>query len=219
MLLRYSELFSAVSAESGIYHEKGKLGFRSRNIIIISLFLVVVVLSLGFLLTRQSNRALISQIQGRMLDIANTASDMVNGDELKRLEAEDRDTEEYQKVIRTLKCFMDHIDMEYIYCIRDMGNKQFVLTVDPTIEDPGEFGEPIVYTDALYQASLGTAACKQHMPHVYHTVVLRNTCVLFLINRTNARKKGIRKVTKWNALPPRRKRDKVAGFERPFFVQ
>ncbi len=32
------------------------------------------------------------------------------------------------------------------------------FTVDPTREDPGEFGEPIVYTDALYQASLGKAS-------------------------------------------------------------
>lgn len=138
--------------------KKGKLGLRSRNIIIISLFLVVVNASLSFFLTSQSNAALISQIRGRMLDLANTAADMINGDELKRLKAEDKDTEAYQKVVRTLTCFQENIELEYIYCIKDMGNKQFVFSVDPTLIDPGEFGDPIVYTDALYQASLGTPA-------------------------------------------------------------
>lgn len=138
--------------------KKGKLGQRSRNIIIVSLFLLVVNISLGFFLTSQSNNALIAQIQGRMLDIANTAADMLNGDELKVLQAEDKDSEEYQRVIHTLKCYLDNIELEYIYCIRDMGNKNFVFTVDPEPIDPGEFGEPVVYTDALYQASRGTPA-------------------------------------------------------------
>lgn len=138
--------------------KKGKLGQRSRIIIIISLLLLIVNVTLGFFLTRQSNAALISQIQGRMLDLANTAADMLNGDELERLTAEDKDTEEYQKVIRTLTCYLENIELEYIYCIKDMGNKQFVFTVDPEPVDPGEFGEPVVYTDALFLASRGVPA-------------------------------------------------------------
>ena len=39
-----------------------------------------------------------------------------------------------------------------------MGNKQFTFSVDPTELDPGEFGYPVVYTEALYQASLGQAS-------------------------------------------------------------
>ena len=138
--------------------KKGKLGQRSRNIIIVSLLLLLVNISLSFFLTSQSNHALTSQIRGRMLDIANTAADMLNGDELKRLQAEDKDTEAYRKVVRTLSCYLDNIELEYIYCIRDVGNKHFVFTVDPEPVDPGEFGEPVAYTDALYQASLGTPA-------------------------------------------------------------
>lgn len=61
--------------------KKGKLGQRSRNIIVVSVFLVILNISLGFFLTRQSNKALTSQIQGRMLDLANTAADMINGNE------------------------------------------------------------------------------------------------------------------------------------------
>lgn len=138
--------------------KKGKIGQRSRYIIIILLFLVVVNVTLGFVLTRQSNKALASQIQGRMLDISNTAADMLDGDDLKRFTAEDKDTEKYKSALRTLACFRDNIELEYIYCIRDMGDKQFVFTIDVDEDDPGEFGSPVVYTDALYTASLDTAA-------------------------------------------------------------
>ncbi len=59
--------------------------------------------------------------------------------------------------MRTLTYFQDNIELEYIYCIIQVSEKEFVFGVDPTIEDPGEFGSPIVYTDALYNASKGKA--------------------------------------------------------------
>jgi diguanylate cyclase (GGDEF)-like protein len=39
-----------------------------------------------------------------------------------------------------------------------MGNDNFVFTIDPTVEDPGEFGAPIVFTPALHNASTGIAS-------------------------------------------------------------
>ena len=122
------------------------------------LLLLSVNATLGVLLTRQSSQALISLIQSRMLDISNTAAAMLDGDSLSRLTADDADTKEYQKVMETLTYFQDNIDLKYIYCIQDMGDGTFAFSVDPTVADPGEFGSPIVYTDALYRASLGEAA-------------------------------------------------------------
>ena len=57
---------------------------------------------------------------------------------------------------KSFKTFQEQVELRYIYGIRDMGGKKFTFTIDPTLEDPGEFGEPVAYTDALYQASLGT---------------------------------------------------------------
>ena len=133
---------------------------RTRNTIIgvVILLLLTVNLSLGFLLTRQASEAMITLIQNRMLDISNTAAAMIDGDDLASLTADDKDSEAYQSVLSTLTYFQDNIDLKYIYCVKDMGNKQFVFSADPTVDDPGEFGTPVVYTDALYQASLGTPA-------------------------------------------------------------
>ncbi len=137
---------------------KKKFNQTKRTIIIVSVFLLIANATLGIVLTRQSCNAMRDLIEGRMLDISNTAASMIDGDVLRDLKAEDVDTPGYQAILKTLTYYQDNIDLKYIYCIRDMGDKTFTFTVDPTVEDPGEFGDPIVYTDALYAASLGQAS-------------------------------------------------------------
>ncbi|MBO4335841.1 MAG: hypothetical protein J5846_08440 [Desulfovibrio sp.] len=83
---------------------------------------------------------------------------MLDGNALEKLKAEDAETKDYQTVMKTLKHFQDNIDLKYIYCIKDIGNNKFVFSVDHTVEDPGEFGSPIVTTDALIKASKGESA-------------------------------------------------------------
>ncbi|MBR5381325.1 MAG: hypothetical protein IK136_01755, partial [Oscillospiraceae bacterium] len=130
-------------------------------IIGLTVLLVLANVALGFVLASQSKASMKSLIDSRMLDIAKTAADMLDGDALKSLKAEDKGTEKYRKINDTLAFFQKNIDLKYIYCIQDLGNKKFAFSVDPTLEDPGEFGSPIVYTEALYKASLGTPAADE----------------------------------------------------------
>lgn len=131
-----------------------KLNRTTGYLVVICLFLFAVNSFLGFILTKQSDAAMRTLIENRMLDISNTAAAMLDGDSLEVIEAQDKETPQYQSVLKTLSYFQENIDLEYIYCIRDLGSGNFVFTIDPS-EDPGEFGEPVVYTDALYRASLG----------------------------------------------------------------
>ena len=124
--------------------------------IIMALLLVTANLVLGITLVNSSKKAIKTLIQNRMLDISNTAAAMLDGDVLRSLTAEDADTDEYKKVNDTLAVFQENIDLRYIYCINDNGDGTFSFSVDPTIEDPGVFGEPVAYTDALKKASEGT---------------------------------------------------------------
>lgn len=121
-------------------------------------FLLAVNVSLGYLLMSQAKKSIITLMQTRMLDISNTAAAMIDGDALERVTPADEGTQDYESIMRTLTYFQDNIDLKYIYCIRDMGDGKFSFGLDPTVEDPGEFGSPIVYTDALYKASQGTPA-------------------------------------------------------------
>lgn len=132
---------------------------------LVILFVLIVNVSLGYLLMRQSKASIITLMQTRMLDISNTAAAMIDGDVLKAVTPEDRGTDGYESIMRTLTYFQDNIDLKYIYCIRDMGDGTFTFGLDPTVEDPGEFGSPIVYTDALYSASRGTAAADETPYH------------------------------------------------------
>lgn len=129
--------------------------FSRQIIIVVSIFLLAVNGCLGVILIAQSKNALQSMLRERMLDLSNSAAALLDGDVLESLTKEDEQTKPYQDSLAILRAFQEQVELRYIYGIRDMGDGTFTFTIDPTVEDPGVFGEPIMYTDALYQASLG----------------------------------------------------------------
>ena len=97
-------------------------------------------------------------IQQRMLDIANCASGSVNGDVLKSLTAADTGSAAYEKIYNTLAVFRDNVELEYVYCIRQTEDEQFIFTMDLDLYTPAGFGDSVKYTEALASAGRGTAA-------------------------------------------------------------
>ena len=142
-------------------HRKNKLDAAAIFLLVLTAILLLANVGLAFVLMNQSRSSIQTLIQYRMLDVSNTAADMIDGDDLGRIQASDKGTPAYDNILKTLTYFQDNIELKYIYCIRDMGDNKFAFTIDPTVDDPGEFGEPIVYTDALYNASLGTPSVDQ----------------------------------------------------------
>ena len=118
--------------------------------------LVAANIFLGFTLARESQNALATQVHSRMTDLACTAAALLNGDELATLKAEDINTPAYQKALATLDAFDDNVDVSYIYCVRERPDGTFEFTIDPTPDAPAYFGEDVVRTDALVEASKGT---------------------------------------------------------------
>lgn len=139
-----------------------KLNQGAKFLIGITIMLLTINITLGIVLFKQSSSALFSSIQRRMLDVSNIVASMLDGNVLEKIQASDINKYEYKTVLRTLKLVKDNTELNYIYCIRDNGDKKFTFTVDPSEEDPGEFGSPVVFTDALYRASLGTPAADQN---------------------------------------------------------
>ena len=138
--------------------KKKRMSLRTRAILLVSLFLLVTNLAFGMVLARQARNVTRVQIDERMLDIVKAAAALLDGDALGRLTPDDSQTPEYQELVNILTVFMDHVNLDYIYCIRDKGDKTFTFGIDPDPVAPAEFDSPFVYTDALYEASLGTAA-------------------------------------------------------------
>lgn len=133
-----------------------RLSPTARSLILICAFLLAMNLLLGVVLIRNSQRAIREQIESRMLDVSNTAAAMLDGDVLRTLQAEDVNTPEYRAIHNILFRFEQNIELAYIYCVRALDDGSFVFTIDPDPESPGAFGDHIPYTEALYNASLGT---------------------------------------------------------------
>ena len=126
-----------------------KIKRTTKYTLLIITLMILFNLAFGVILSKAALKAMRAQIDERMLDISNTAAAMINGDDLAKMTADDQGSPEYQRVMENLTYFQDNIELSYIYCIMQVGEREFVFGVDPTIENPGEFGSPIVYTDAL----------------------------------------------------------------------
>ncbi|MBO7396030.1 MAG: diguanylate cyclase [Ruminococcus sp.] len=126
-----------------------------RNIFVTLALILMTNLLLSTALSVMAKRAIREQMNERMLDIANTAAYMLDGDVLESLTADDEGTEDFNKIYGTLKVFQNNIRLDYIYSIRDMGDGTFTFIIDPD-EEPAEFGSLIETTEALVKASQGT---------------------------------------------------------------
>ena len=138
--------------------KKQRISVTTQALIMISALLLTFSILLGSMLLSRSKSLMKFLINQRMLDIANSSADMLDGDFLRTIREDDIGSPEFRKSYDTLKVFQDNIDLEYIYTVRDEGDGRFTFTVDPAEEDPGEYGEEIVVTPALLIAAQGTAA-------------------------------------------------------------
>ena len=134
-----------------------KLKANVRVFIIALIFMMITQIIMGVVLISMSNKQLREQINARMLDTANAAASQIDGDAVKRLTEEDRQSAGYNKALITLRLFQQNIKLDYIYLVKiDEGDK-FSFLIDPDTERPGQYGEPIKTTDAMINAANGRA--------------------------------------------------------------
>ena len=136
--------------------KKNSLSLTMTAVVVLCAVVVLITGLIGVVLSSQSSGALRTLINERMLDISNTAADMLDGDALAGLTAEDVDEPAYREGMRILRTFYDNIELEFIYCIYDRGNGLYVFGIDPS-DDPGAFEDPVVTTPALVAAFGGVS--------------------------------------------------------------
>lgn len=125
-----------------------KIPIATRYTFLFCLVLLSVNAILGGLIMNQSGKAMNELVMKHMISVADTASAMVNGDQLKTLTANDVGSEKFQQisdVLTTIKNAQHDADIKYIYLVNRVGDHYF-YTVDPDPEDPAEFGEEVVDT-------------------------------------------------------------------------
>ncbi len=134
----------------------GKLSFTTRYVLVFGILLLVATTALGVVVLNQSMSAMKTLINKNMLDVVKSAAESLDGDALGALTEDDVDGPAFRDVEDRLLAFQRSVDIHFIYAVKQVGEDEFVFTVDPDPVDPGEFGEQIVTTPALMQAGKGT---------------------------------------------------------------
>lgn len=132
-----------------------KPGFQTQLLIVVSVFLILLNFIIGWLMVEHAKTALKKQIQERMLDITNTAASVIDGDMYEKITETNVHSPEYKHVLSVLSSFALHSTLEYVYGLRQVGDKEFIFTIDPALSNATPFGEKAVSTDALIKASTG----------------------------------------------------------------
>ena len=108
-----------------------KFSFTTQFIIAAVALFVIADFVLGGLLLAQSQVAMKGLMNKRMADIAAVAAASLDGDSLADLKVDDKSAPAYQSALRTLSVFQENADLRYIYCVRAVGDRQFVLPLIP----------------------------------------------------------------------------------------
>ena len=135
--------------------KKFHLGMQFQLLVVSSVCLLMVNLVLGSVLMKFSKDAMKSQLQARMLDMANIAASTIDGDMYDKITDSNAHSKEYQHVYGVLSTFLKHSTLSYVYGLRQVDSDSFVFTIDPALSNAADFGESAKTTDALRKASRG----------------------------------------------------------------
>ena len=139
-------------------------------LVMISLLLLLINISIGWMMVRHVKVALKTQIQERMLDVTNSAASMIDGDKYEKITATNGNSEEYKHVYTVLSTFKANSTLEYVYALRQLKDGTFIFTIDPALVNAASFGEKAVATNALLNASKGIpSVCNEPYSDDYGT--------------------------------------------------
>lgn len=141
---------------------KKKISFTTRYVLAFGLLMLFANTLLGIFLLYQSTLYIVSLIDKNMLDVVNTAAEILDGDALAALTEDDVGGEVFTDIENKLLAFQVHSDIVFIYTVKQVSDGKYVFVVDPDPEDPADFGEEIVITEALVSAGNGIPAVDTH---------------------------------------------------------
>lgn len=132
--------------------------------ILVCVLLLIASIGISSLIILRLRTSIKEMVSNRMLNIANTAAAVVDAEKVKSfIDNPDKEGNDYKAVYETLDDFKANIQFKYIYIVKYAGVDQngqnyytYVIDQDPI--DPAEFGEEIVFTDALNSAGSGKPA-------------------------------------------------------------
>ena len=130
-----------------------RMSVTAKYVLLVSALMLLTNIVLSSVMIHQFRSTIQTLVRRDMLDISNTAAGLLDGDVLGELKEEDVGTPKLEDIRHQLAVFQDNVDIEYIYAVRQVGEDDFVFTVDADPKDPADFGEEVLVTYALRQAA------------------------------------------------------------------
>ena len=135
-----------------------RFSYSTKAVLLITAALLCINIAIGAAIAVQSRSSIRQVINEQMLGIAKTAGTMLDGDELDALTKSDVGTKKHDEILDKLRIFSDNFNIKYIYVVRPTRDGKYIYIADPDTEKPAEYGEEIVYSQALTSAGGGKAA-------------------------------------------------------------
>ena len=136
-------------------NKRKRYGVTTQYVLLFGVLLLMMNIILGLVMLRRSTAAMESMVRRNMLSISETAAALIDGDALGKLTKNDVGSPGFRMLLGELTAFTYNEDVEYIYAVRQVGEDEFIFTVDADPEDPADFGEAVLVTDALRSAARG----------------------------------------------------------------
>ena len=133
-----------------------KTSLATQYVIYFGLILLFANIVLGVVLMIQSTNSLQSVIRKNMLDISNSAANLVDGDLFDTINEDTLEGEAFKEVYAQLSVFQHNVDIKYIYSARKIDEDTFIFVVDADPDEPAAYGELLVVSQALKTAATGT---------------------------------------------------------------
>ena len=133
-----------------------KTSLATQYVIYFGLILLFANIVLGVVLMIQSTNSLHEVIRKNMLDISNSAANLVDGDLFDTINEDSLEGEAFKEVYAQLSVFQHNVDIKYIYSARKIDEETFIFVVDADPDEPAAFGEELVVSQALKTAANGT---------------------------------------------------------------
>lgn len=138
--------------------KKHNMRYTSVLMIVFSTIILIITIFLGILLNYQLRNKVKEMVYNNMADTSKTAAAFIDGEAFKAIhENTSKDSAEYQKIYEVLDTFKKNNRFVYIYTCRMEGGK-YIYVIDQDPVDPAEYGEEVVYTEAMASAFSGISS-------------------------------------------------------------
>ncbi len=139
---------------------KKKIGFISKSLILVSVFVIILYIVAGSILVSQMKNSLMVMIHERMLGVANTAAGALDGDVLGSMGRDDYGSPAFNEINRILGKFLGNSELKFIYCLKKSPKGESYIVAGPSMESPEEYGIVIPSSPKLEAAWEGRASAE-----------------------------------------------------------